>query len=147
MLTLDEIDRRMIDELRADGRVSVPVLAERLGIGRATAYSRFDRLVTEGVITGFTATVDPGAIGLDVAALIMVNVEQGQWRAAQTHLAALPAVEWVGLATGEFDIVLLVRCDDLHHLRDVVLVDLHAVPAVTSAQTVVLLDEPPVPPS
>ena len=134
----------MIDELRADGRASVPALAEQLGIGRATAYSRFDRLVDDGVIQRFTAIVDPATLGLDVAALIMVNVRQGEWRAAQTQLAALPAVEWVGLATGEFDIVLLVRCEDLHRLRDVVLVELHAVPAVVSAQTVGLLDEPPV---
>ncbi len=138
---LDAIDRQMIDELQRDGRVSVPVLAERLGIARATAYTRFDRLVDEGVIQGFTAVVDPAHLGLRVAALVMVDVEQDKWREAHTDLAAIDAVEWVGLATGPFDIVLRLRCADLDELRDVVLAQLHAVPAVTSAQTVVLLDE------
>jgi len=142
MASLDDIDRQMIDELRRDGRISVPVLAERLGIARATAYTRFDRLVDDGVIRGFTALVDPASCGLHVAALVMVNVAQDKWKEAQTDLAAIPSVEWVGLATGPFDIVLRIRCEDLDELRDVVLVQLHAVPSVNSAQTVVLLDEP-----
>ncbi len=142
MRELDEVDRQMIDELRRDGRLSVPALAERLDIARATAYTRFDRLVADGVIRGFTAVVDPVAVGLDIAALVLVNVAQESWREVQTQLVELPGVEWVGLATGPFDIVLLVRCQDLNRLRDVVLVQLHAVPGVTSAQTVVLLDEP-----
>ena len=142
MRPLDDLDRQMIDELRRDGRMSVPALAERIGIARATAYTRFDRLVADGVIRGFTAIVDPVRLGMNVAALVMINVAQESWREAHAQLAELPGVEWVGLATGPFDIALLVRCEDLNRLRDVVLVQLHAVPAVTSAQTVVLLDEP-----
>lgn len=144
MTDLDAVDRQMIDELRRDGRISVPMLAERLGIARATAYTRFDRLVDRGVIRGFTAVIDPSRIGLRVAALVMVNVAQEQWREAQADLAAISGVEWVGLATGPFDILLRIRCTDLDELRDVVLVQLHAVPSVVSAQTVVLLDEPPI---
>ena len=144
MATLDHTDEQMIAELRRDGRVSIPVLAERLGIARATAYTRFDRLVDSGVIRSFTAVVDPARCGLHVAALVMVNVAQESWREAQTDLAAISGVEWVGLATGPFDIVLRIRCADLDELRDVVLVRLHAVPSVVSAQTVVLLDEPPI---
>lgn len=54
--------------LRHDGRLSIPALAERVGISRATAYSRFDRLVADGVISGFRAEVDPHRRGLSVAA-------------------------------------------------------------------------------
>lgn len=144
MKPLDEIDRQMIAILRHDGRISVPNLAEQLGIARATAYSRFDRLIDDGVINHFEAVIDPEAIGLDVAALVLVNADQAQWRELQSELAALPHVEWVGMATGPFDFALLVRCEDLTSLRDVVLMGLHAIPAVRSAQTVVLLDEPPV---
>ncbi|CAN5579284.1 Lrp/AsnC family transcriptional regulator [soil metagenome] len=132
MEPLDHIDRRIIDELRADGRRSIPALARSVGVSRATAYARFDRLVERGVITGFTATVDPAALGLGVSALVLVNVRQGRWRDLQQDLSALPGVEWVGVATGPFDFVLLTRAEDLVHLRDVVLRGL---------QTIVLLDE------
>ncbi len=141
MSMLDETDRRMIDVLRRDGRRSVPALAEDVHIGRATAYQRFDRLVDDGVIAGFTARVDPQAVGLDVAAMILVNVRQGSWRDLQAELCALPGVEWVGVAAGSFDFVLLVRADSLDHLRDVALSELQRIDGVRSAQTVVLLDE------
>ncbi len=131
----------MIDVLRRDGRRSIPALAEDVHIGRATAYHRFDRLVDDGVITGFTACVHPKLIGLDVAAMILVSVRQGSWRDLQSELSALPGVEWVGVAAGTFDFMLLVRADSLDHLRDVALKELQQIDGVRSAQTVVLLDE------
>lgn len=141
MHDLDAIDRRMIDVLRTDGRISAPLLAERIGIGRATAYHRFDRLVERGVITGFSARVDPTAVGLDVAALVLVNVHQGRWRDLRERLAALPGVEWLGVATGRFDFLVFVRADSLEHLRDVALHGLQQIDGVRSAETIVLLDE------
>ena len=142
-MELDEVDTEMIDLLRADARISVPALASRLEIGRATAYNRFNRLVEEGTIERFTAVVAPAALGLHVAALVQVNVDRGRWRDARDKLRGLLGVEWIGLASGPFDIVMLIRCQNLERLRDVVLEQLHQVPEVVSAQTFVLLDEPP----
>ncbi len=141
MNMLDDLDRRMIDALRADARRSIPALAEDLSIGRATAYSRFARLVADGLIAGFSARVDHGAVGQSVAALVMINVRQGSWRNLRAQLQALPGVEWLGVATGRFDFVLLVRGDSLEHLRDVALHELQQIDGVRSAETIVLLDE------
>jgi DNA-binding Lrp family transcriptional regulator len=113
---LDDIDRKMIDALRRDGRMSAPTLAERLSVGRATAYTRLNRLVDSGIIDGFSARVDPAAVGLTVSALVMVNVRQGLWRDLRAELGALPGVEWLGVATGRFDFVLLVRGSSLEYL-------------------------------
>ncbi len=141
MTPLDAIDRKMIDALRHDGRRTAPVLAELIGIGRATAYHRFDRLVDDGVIAGFSARVDPAAVGWTVSALVLVNVRQGLWRNLREELGQLPGVQWLGVATGRFDFVLLVRADSLEHLRDVALHELQQIDGVRSAETVVLLDE------
>ena len=141
MTTLDDIDRGMIDLLRVDGRMTAPAMAERLGIGRATAYSRFDRLVDRGVIEGFSTRVDLAAVGLTVSALVLVNVRQGMWRDLRAELSGLPGVEWLGVATGRFDFVLMVRADSLEHLRDVALHELQQIDGVRSAETIVLLDE------
>lgn len=140
-MVLDDLDRRLVDELRVDGRISVPALAERLGTSRATAYARFERLQSSGVITGFTATVDPGALGLGVAAVLLLSVRQAAWRDLEDRLAALPGVEWVALATGPFDFILLVRAADLAQLRDVVLGQIQAMAEVRNSQTILLLDE------
>ena len=141
MEALDAIDQQMIDILRQDGRRSAPQLATELGIGRATAYNRLDRLMNENVITGFSARVDHEAVGQTVAAMVLVNVEQGRWRDLHANLTKLPGVEWVGVTAGQYDYALIVRADSLNHLRDVALQELQQTEGVRSAQTIVLLDE------
>jgi DNA-binding Lrp family transcriptional regulator len=138
---LDDVDRRIIAALVDDGRLSVNGLAAEVGVSRATAYARLDRLRGAGVITGFTATVDPVKVGQGVAALILVNVEQNEWRAARDELLDLPGVEYLAFTSGGFDMVALVRVPDIEALRDVVLDHLHGATHVRSTQTVFVLDE------
>ena len=138
---LDPVDQTIVAALRRDGRQSIPALAEAVGISRATAYTRFDRLRDSGVITGFAARIDPAAVGLDVAALVLITVAQSDWRDLKAEVAQLPHVEWVGMTTGAFDFVVLVRARDLAELRDVVLEGLLSLDGIQNAQTVVVLDE------
>lgn len=140
---LDDVDRRVVDVLRSDGRISVNELASRVNVSRATAYQRLARLRQQGVIRRFTVDVDPHKLGLPIAALVLVSVVQHAWRDVGARLQRLPGVDWLALSTGSFDYVLLVRAPDVDHLRDVILDDLQAIPGVNSAQTLVLLDEPP----
>ena len=139
--SVDETDRRILEVLQDDGRVSVNELAARVNVSRATAYQRLERLRSDGVITRFTALVDPARIGLGIAALILVNVEQHAWRAARERLRTLPGLRYLALTSGGFDIVLLVRVETVETLRDVVLDRLQAIPEVRSTQTVFILDE------
>lgn len=141
MEALDSVDRQMIDILRRDGRRTAPQLATDLGIGRATAYNRLDRLIDEGVIAGFTARVDNKAVGMEVSALVLVNVDQGRWNELNAGIRELPSVDWVGLTAGQYDYAIIVRARSLDELRDVALQELQQVEGVRSAQTIVVLDE------
>ena len=96
-------------------------LAAQVGVSRATAYTRVERLRRERVITGFTATIDPARAGFGVTALILLNVRQADWQAARDLLLAVPGVVYLAMTSGAFDMVMLVRAADVHHLRDVVL--------------------------
>jgi DNA-binding Lrp family transcriptional regulator len=138
---LDPIDRRMVEALHVDGRVSVTELAERVQISRANAYSRFERLEHEGVIDGFGARIDPRRVGLDIAALITITAEQHAWRGLREELLAMPEVDYFALTTGEFDMVVLVRAPDVETLRDVVLVRLQNMPDIKATRTILVLDE------
>jgi DNA-binding Lrp family transcriptional regulator len=131
----------MLGVLVDDGRMSVNEVANRAGISRATAYSRYDRLVAHGVIRGFRADVDPHALGLDIAAMILINIEQGSWPTMRDKISRLPGVEYVAMTSGEFDFVLLVRAPDIAALRDVVLYRLQGMPEVRSTHTIFVLDE------
>ena len=138
---VDDVDRQILEELVHDGRIAINELAGRVGVSRATAYARFDRLVEDGVITGFRAEVDPGALGYAITAMILVNVEQGEWSSVREQLVQLPGFEYLAVTSGGFDFVVLVRVRDVASLRDVVLHRLHRIMAVKTTQTVFVLDE------
>ena len=138
---IDDVDRRMVDELRANGRISVSELAERVRVSRANAYSRLDRLQRDGVIDGFGARIDPRRLGLDIAALITITAEQHSWRKLRKELLAMPEVDYFALTTGEFDLCVLVRAPDVETLRDVILVRLQNMPDIRATRTILLLDE------
>ena len=80
-------------------------------------------------------------MGLGIAALIIVNVDQGDWRDARQRLLELPGLQYLALTSGTSDFVALVRVPDVETLRDVVLVKLHGLPEVRSTQTVFVLED------
>jgi DNA-binding Lrp family transcriptional regulator len=138
---LDGIDQAMLAELTADARISVRALADRVNISRANAYSRLDRLTREGVITGFTARLDPVLAGLGTNAYVMVTVEQSAWRGVQAALRDIPYVEHIALVGGDFDVLLLVRTPDNATLRDIVLERIQAVEGVRGTRTWLIFEE------
>ena len=144
-MELDDVDRRILGLLLEDGRLPVNELAQRAHVSRATAYNRFDRLRANGVLAGFTAVVPPEQVGLGLAALVLVDVDQQHWGRTRDELMDLPGLEYLALTSGQFDMVLLVRVPDITALRDIVLVRLHAVKGVRSTQTVFVLEEARVP--
>jgi len=138
---LDDVDRRIIAALRADGRLPVRALAERVNISRAAAYTRLERLTSTGVITGFTATVDPVRVGLGTSAYVTMSVRQHVWRDLRERLRAMPEVRHMALVGGEFDVILLVRAADNDALRRVVLERLQAIPGVLSTRTSLIFED------
>lgn len=138
---LDEIDRRIVAELEADGRLSGRALAERVSISRANAYARLDRLVADGVITGFTALVDPVGVGLTTSAFVTMSVRQNSWRDLKQRLARIPEIRHMALTGGEFDVMLLVRTADNNALRRVVLEQLQAMPEVLATRTFLIFED------
>ena len=59
---IDTIDQRILDELQSEGRVSYRDLGERVGLSAPAVTERVRRLERQGVITGYTATIDPAAL-------------------------------------------------------------------------------------
>lgn len=141
MAELDETDRHIVDELRANGRMSMRTLAATLHISRANAYTRVARLERDGVITGYTAIVDPQRYGHTLSAYVYLKVQQQAWKRLQNRLADIPEVDHAALVSGEHDIVLLVRTRDAAALRDLVLTRLQDMPEVVSTQTELIFDE------
>jgi DNA-binding Lrp family transcriptional regulator len=138
---IDSVDRALIDAVAMDARVSLTELAEKINVSRSTAHARLQRLRDENVITGFTATVDPQALGLGVAALVFIDIEQHDWRTLRADLAAIPGVEYLAMCAGRFDLMLIARAENIPALRDVLLGQIQRIPGVRSTESVVILDE------
>src|SRR5687768_18350441 len=94
---LDDVDRNIIAELTRDGRMSVTQVAENVHISRAHAYTRIARLTGEGVLSRFTALVDPIKAGLRSSAYVTLKLKQDAWRELRDQLGAIPEVHHVAL--------------------------------------------------
>jgi len=138
---LDDTDRRILEELSVDGRMSMRTLADRLHVSRANAYARVDRLQKSGVIRGFRADVDPVASGLATTAYVTLNLRQADWRRIRKQLQALPGIAHIGLVGGEFDVILLVRARDNEDLRRLVLDEIQGMEGVLTTRTLLVFEE------
>ncbi len=138
---LDEVDRRILAELTRDGRQSVTSLAENVHISRAHAYSRISRLTEEGVLTKFTALVDPVKAGLKSSAYVTLKVRQHSWRELREKLREIPEIHHVALVGGDFDVILLVRAEDNLDLRRVIFDRLQSMPGVLDTQTFLVFED------
>lgn len=135
---LDAVDRKIMEELQANGRMTNAELAERVGVAASTCIARVRSLVSRRVITGFTAAVDPRAMGLDLQVLVSVTVRSGaRQRIAEMsdELRSLPEVMQLFFLGGVEDFIIHLAARDSDHVRDFVMENLSAHPAVSSTRT------------
>ena len=75
-LKLDDVDHAILAELTSDGRQSVTTVAQKVHVSRAHAYSRIAKLQDAGVITRYTAVIDPVKAGLKASAYVTLKLRQ-----------------------------------------------------------------------
>ncbi|GAB2764144.1 Lrp/AsnC family transcriptional regulator [Sinomonas atrocyanea] len=138
---LDAVDRAILDQLTEDARRSVTTIAENVHISRAHAYNRLARLQADGVITKYTALVDPLKAGLRSSAYVTLKVRQQTWRDLRERLRAIPEVHHIALVGGDFDVIILVRAVDNTDLRRVVFDQLQSMPGVLDTQTFLVFED------
>lgn len=118
---MDRIDREILVALVEDGRRSVQDIADRVRLSASATRDRIRRLERKGPLTGYTARLDPVAMGYAVQALIEVEMTPGTDPLAfEAGLRDTAAVAEVLHATGNNDYVVRVLCRDTAELHDVV---------------------------
>ena len=140
---LDETDLQILGELARDGRISNADLADRVGIAPSTCLGRVRSLVADGVITGFSAEINPGALGLALEALISVTLRAG----ARANLASFMEnmqqhrqVVQVFFLGGTEDFIVHLAVADSDELREFVLENLSNNPSVANTRTNLVFD-------
>lgn len=104
MVELDKTEKEMILLLQQDGRMSFVDMAKEIGVTEGTIRRKFNRLVTDGIIS-IAAVTDPFKVGFDTPALIGLQVEASRLEDVVRAVSALPRIRYVVVCTGEHDIL------------------------------------------
>ena len=136
--TLDDTDRRILSELLANGRITNAALASRTGIAESTCIHRVRALRDSGVIRGFHAQIDLGALGLPIQAVVKVRLgthNRDEVNRFHATLSAIPGVLTIFHVAGEDDYLLHVAVASSQALRDLVLEHVTVNPVVRHTET------------
>lgn len=132
-LSLDDIDRRLVEALQRDGRASYAELAELVGLSPAATRLRVQRLLDANVVQVVGVT-DPLALGYPVMAALGVRVERNV-REVADRIAAITGVIYVVFTSGSFDLLVEVICEDSSRLLTVIDDEIRAIPDVRSVES------------
>lgn len=108
-MSVDEVDRRLLNVLVEDAKGSYRTLARRLGVSAATVMKRVRRLEKEKVIRGYAALLDYEKLGYDLTVVVDVRVSKGRLLEVEKKIAHHPNVFILYDLTGTFDTVILGR--------------------------------------
>jgi DNA-binding Lrp family transcriptional regulator len=145
MITLDDIDQKILRELSKDGRLSNLHLADRVGLSPSACLRRVQALEASGVIKGYRAVLDPVKLGMSFVAYVTVglnNHTKAAQEAFERALARAPQVRECHNITGTVEYLLRIEVADLvayKHFHSEVLGVLPQVQAIT---TFVVMDSP-----
>jgi DNA-binding Lrp family transcriptional regulator len=138
-LQMDAVDQRIIALLVADARTSYADIGSKVSLSAPAVKRRVDRLRARGIIKGFTAIVEPAAVGWTTEAFVELFCT-GRTTPAQITVAVRRHPEVVGAYTvsGQADAIVHLRAADIGHLEQAI-ERLRAEPFVTSSRSMVVL--------
>ena len=134
---MDDLDRRILNELRRDARTPYTEIAERVGTSEGTVRNRVERMTGEGVIERFTVTTRTGNVQAMVEISVRVNVDTN---AVSGRMTDWPEVDFVWQVSGEEDVVLVVDCVDTAAVNELI-ARARELDEVESTKTRLILDE------
>ena len=135
---LDSIDRKILAELQADGRMTNVELARRVKITAPPCLRRVRALENAGYIKGYHASLDASSLGYEVTAFAFVGLAsqaEGDLKAFEEQARAWPQVRSCHMLSGEVDFILLCVARDLPEFQTFVTEKLTAAKNVASVKT------------
>jgi Lrp/AsnC family transcriptional regulator for asnA, asnC and gidA len=131
---LDELDRRIVDLLTVDARVSNRKIAARLGVTEGTIRGRINRM-EEGGAVRLTAVTNVTFAGSPKMALIGIQTQHAELKALSQKIAAMPEIRCVIIMLGRYDILAIGLFADLEDIVEVANNRILALPGVRHVET------------
>jgi len=139
---LDSIDLAILRSLQSDGRIANVDLAERCGLSPSSTLERVRRLERSCVIEGYTARIDPRALGHQVVVFVNVTMSDHDQKALlrfEKAVSALPEVLECHHVAGDYDFMLKLLARDVAALRNILIDRLSTLPGVARIHTTLVL--------
>ena len=138
MIELDDIDKRIVAALQADGRLAMVDLADKVGLSPTPCQRRVKRLEDEGVIDRYAALVAPASLGLALQALVQVTLDDHSEKTVEAFEAAIrarPEVVACYAVTGDMDFLLHILAPDLASFSEFAMKALLRMPGVRGTRS------------
>ena len=117
---VDAVNRRLLLELQADARLSLAELGRRVGLSPPAVGERLQRLQEAGVVRGYRAELDPGALGLPLGAIVRVRPAAGELHKVAELARQTPEVVECHRITGEDCFFMKLHLRDVEHMEEVI---------------------------
>ena len=141
-ISLDDLDRKILTTLQADGRITNADLADRIGLSATPCLRRVRALEQDGTLKGYRALLDRAKVGLGLTVMVGVKVDghrDENARAIQAAFIEMPEVVACHLLSGETDFLLEVVVPDLAHYEQFLLGKLLLLPMVKDIRSNIVI--------
>jgi Lrp/AsnC family leucine-responsive transcriptional regulator len=143
-IKLDSIDRRILKELQADGRISYTDLAPKVGLTTSPCLERVRRLERAGVIKGYGALLEPKALDAGMLVFIELSLTYTSpdiFAEFKRAVRRLPQILECHLVSGDFEYLLKARLKDMNAYRELLGEIVRMLPGVRNSKTLIVLEE------
>lgn len=140
---MDRIDRKILEILAKEARLSMSQLAARVGLSKSPCQVRVKRLEEAGVIRGYAAMIDPESLGQMHVAFVevkLVDTREAALKAFNEAVRAVPQIEECYMIAGAFDYLLKIRSRDMSEYRRILGEVISALPHVGNSSTHVSME-------
>jgi Lrp/AsnC family transcriptional regulator, leucine-responsive regulatory protein len=144
MTELDRTDRKILDILQRQGRISMTDLAEQIGLSTSPCSERVRRMEREGVITGYHARIDPQAIGKGLLVFVEITLSSKSgdvFDKVRKELLHVPEVMECHLVSGGFDYLVKARLRAMSDYRNLLGDLLKKLPVTAESHSYVVMEE------
>ncbi len=141
---LDRIDRRILECLQEDGRISNVALAKKVNLTPTPCLERVKRLEKDGYIRGYTALLDPELVEAGLLVFVEIDLLRTSpdvFREFRKKASQLPEVLDCHLVSGNFDYLIKARVNDMQEYRELLGEKILSLPGVSGSRSYVVMEE------
>ena len=140
----DRLDRKILDILQRQGRISMTELAEQIGLSTSPCTDRVKRMERDGIILGYEARVSPAALGKSLLVFIEITLASKSdevFEKVRNELLHVPEVQECHLVSGSFDYLVKARLRGMSEYRSLLGSILKKLPVAAQSHSYVVMEE------